>query len=726
MKSFKFIGLYFFIAFLHACSSEVFDDNYSVGRDQSVALGISMDKIVPVNMNSRADTEDFNKILGNIHDLNIRVHKTDKSVVDFYCNGSTITQSGPVKGKKPVKNANVYYIDGKDLAAFATNRVTLMHCGDILAREVDYIEVIANKEADLHGVANWNTVKETGAVIDKNYCMMYGKIHGDASVVNTHNGLNCRIFNVQLKRTRAFVTVKIQDAGLNDNVVIYPVKVSLYNVPKECALTSLLSSSNKKNAISTIGESELQGQQHELRGEIGKGKGMLDHVGEHATATNIPTGFRPLYLFENLQGERKDLNPATASHITKYPDANWTVADAKNRDKNYRYSYVQVDARYRFKKGNEEIGGFVAYRFFLGNNANTNFDVEGNAYYKLTLNLKGFGGAKEDGKTTPDGKRLVINDTDASWRVDLDVNDFGFEKSNYEFDSHGLEGSVNVVGTNWELVKATGGGLTSWLTINTKSIPGLEWASPTTEGFKFNIVNGKIYFRVQPMMYGSGHLDPDGWFDEKTYTLSKPYREMKMVIKKTGGTAKDTMTVTVRQYCPIPVTYQVNMGGKPSNQTVFMERFEEYDPGILGFPWLYQGDNLAKSHNINGLNYNFKYGESLSINQVGENALYLNDKSSASYKCFDKGNNIGPIGAPVSYYVLPTQGMMKALLEYNHDPKYGPFEPIHRFEDYWTSTVLDAEKTATIYYDSQLMKFVSTKDRTLRKRIRAVYAPYRW
>ena len=42
--------------------------------------------------------------------------------------------------------------------------------------------------------------------------------------------------------------------------------------------------------------------------------------------------------------------------------------------------------------------------------------------------LKGFGGAKEDGKVDGNGK-LVVNKEDLSWRVDMNTRDWGFEKS---------------------------------------------------------------------------------------------------------------------------------------------------------------------------------------------------------------------------------------------------------------------------------------------------------
>ena len=49
--------------------------------------------------------------------------------------------------------------------------------------------------------------------------------------------------------------------------------------------------------------------------------------------------------------------------------------------------------------------GRLFYRFFLGDNAFTNFEVERNAHYNVTLNLTGKGGVDE-----------------ASWRVTKDFN----------------------------------------------------------------------------------------------------------------------------------------------------------------------------------------------------------------------------------------------------------------------------------------------------------------
>ena len=64
-------------------------------------------------------------------------------------------------------------------------------------------------------------------------------------------------------------------------------------------------------------------------------------------------------------------------------------------------SYIRVEAEYSEMGAN----GKIVYRFFLGDDAFTNFAVERNAHYNVTLNLTGKGGVDE-----------------ASWRVTKDFN----------------------------------------------------------------------------------------------------------------------------------------------------------------------------------------------------------------------------------------------------------------------------------------------------------------
>ena len=472
---------------------------------------------------------------------------------------------------------------------------------------------------------------------------------------------------------------------------------------------------------------------------IGSLDGVTKSLGNHIEkGDNVqPKDFRPIFMYENTQGK---YNVKNTDHVTKYPAGITTVADAKNRDKNFKYSYIELEADYKLRQNNTvKIGGKIIYRFFLGADATSDFNVEGNGYYRLTLSLSGFGGAKEDGKIDAKGN-LVVNNKDLSWRVDMQTSDWGFEKDQYDFDSHYIDGAVNVVGNNWKFKRVVkGDGNSSWLTLNIQKHLGEEWANPTTiveQNCKLNIVDGKLRFNIQPMVCGTGaSLDPAGYFDETTYKKPINYREMQIEVMNIDD--KKTQIVTVRQYAPIPVV--------ANGETFYMERFEEYGEDeagriIIGYPWGFAGNNLKSLKDHNNFNVSYHYGNT-NKNNTGLNSNYLyysspkpkglDRLSIASGVCFEKGQSGVKQGAEVYYYALPTEVMMNAMFNKasEYDSSWGPFEPMHIYEDYWTSTVEKATPTESRYFDGNSTTYKNTDATHTRndlKRVRAVYTVHKW
>ena len=67
---------------------------------------------------------------------------------------------------------------------------------------------------------------------------------------------------------------------------------------------------------------------------------------------------------------------------------------------------------------------------------------------------------------------------------------------------------------------------------------------------------------------------------------------------------------------------------------------------------------------------------------------------------------------------------MQAMLNYQHKEEWGPFEPIYRGSNYWTSSVLSGAKKETRYWNGS--GFASTPDRNQKMRVRAVYTHHQW
>ncbi len=187
-----------------------------------------------------------------------------------------------------------------------------------------------------------------------------------------------------LKRIYSMVTVKMEfDSKFNKNIQIIPQSVQLKHIPTTGQL-------KENNMINSSSECLIDGEKIE--------KGSSDAhflLEDHSSAT-------PLFLYENRQpkgknmGDERTKTPAGISQAT-------AMSEIIKTDR--KCSYIEIVAQY-IKSGNAEGAGSgtITYRFFLGENATDNFDVQRNYHYKVTLSLTGDGGKDE-----------------ATWRVEADL-----------------------------------------------------------------------------------------------------------------------------------------------------------------------------------------------------------------------------------------------------------------------------------------------------------------
>jgi len=187
-----------------------------------------------------------------------------------------------------------------------------------------------------------------------------------------------------LKRIYSMVTVKMEfDSKFNKNIQIIPQSVQLKHIPTTGQL-------KENNMINSSSECLIDGEKIE--------KGSSDAhflLEDHSSAT-------PLFLYENRQpkgknmGDERTKTPAGISQAT-------AMSEIIKTDR--KCSYIEIVAQY-IKSGNADGAGSgtITYRFFLGENATDNFDVQRNYHYKVTLSLTGDGGKDE-----------------ATWRVEADL-----------------------------------------------------------------------------------------------------------------------------------------------------------------------------------------------------------------------------------------------------------------------------------------------------------------
>lgn len=554
---------------------------------------------------------------------------------------------------------------------------------------------------EIYAIANYNnsiTVKTIDALKQlkqtaadgqpnrANDCMMFG------STKQLTNG------TLSLKRTLAMFSVKIDGSGLKEGVRITPKRMSLHNVPKYCFI-------GNDNKINHSDEFVSSGQTIDLTNA--EGWGALTNTTEFVGGHELEPGTIPMFMFENLQGTNENI--AIGDQINKHPKeyTGSTPADLQSfldGNNGNKYSYILVEAEYYYQdpqNSNKGVQGTIAYRFLLGNNAYNDFNIKRNNYYQVTLTLKGNGGANEDGKEDADGN-LIVNKEDLSWRIDMNIKDWGFVKDNFDFDCHATHGYIEVVGDdNWEITSLTGD--KSWIKFYSEKSE--EWVEPTPSIYNECGRDGRIEYYVQTWaLNATGFTGSEDISREITLTITSKVNK------------EDHQTVTMRQWTPIKIANKV-----------WVERFEEED----NLAWGYMDNDMSGTVSRDkpfSFNTNFNFGESTTQHGL-YNTWFMyfkeNETSPVQTYCYRKSGRDLPHGAPTSTsddYCLPDAETMKTIMNFKYTGT-NPFQPLRTDKDYWTGSA--DSKQSTYYLDSATKTLKTTQDRNATKRARAIYVtPY--
>lgn len=651
------------------------DDNYDICPDQAekIQLTLTLPEQTRIATNTRATSSRFDYSIVN----NINLVLIDKSN----------------------KIERVYYFDEKGMTPNDGNVSMTSSSLPIKPEEGDnqrFITIVGNK-GDFENIACIYTVANYGKAIENTITTLEQLTHlkQTASDGQPNKKDNCMMFGsttqlsngtISLKRTLAMFSVKMDGTNLKEGVRITPTKISLHNVPTSCFI-------GIDNKINSKNESVATGQVIDVTNADGWGALTKERktIGGH----EHETGTIPMFMFENRQGIN---NKITSDEVTKAPEG-YTGNSPKDLqlflEKEQKYTYILIEAEYYYQDPhNSNIGvhGNIAYRFLLGNNIYNDFNIDRNNYYQITLSLTDKGGAKEDGKTDSDGN-LLINDKDLSWRVEMDIQDWGFVKDDFDFDAHATHGYIEVVGDGWKIVGAQSSGYESFIKFYSEKQK--RWLEPTGYGGECG-KDGKIEYYVQTWSWQG-----DG-FDKAEYDKS---REIVLTLSK----GNETQSVTIKQWTPIYI-----------RKNVWVERFEENEENLA---WGYEGSNLNTTISYDYTQYNFSFGEKTTYNGLNNTwYMYYGDKnaSPAQAYCYKKrGIDLGEHGAPAptpDNYCLPDAEIMKEIMNFEYKGK-NPFQPIRTDQDYWTGSANNNGET--YYYTGNVLK--KTTERNLRKRVRAIY-----
>lgn len=661
------------------------DDNYDICPDQAekIQLTLTLPEQTRIATNTRATSSRLDySIVNNINLLLVNKNNQIEKVYYFNEMGMTpddgnVSMTRSLLPMKPEDGDNKRHIT-------------------IVGEEGEFdnistIYTVANygKAIDMKAVSTVDQLKalkqtaSDGQPNKQGDCMMFG------STNQLNNG------TISLKRTLAMFSVKMDGTNLKEGVRITPKRISLHNVPKSCFIGT-------DNKINNKNESAKDGQVVDVTNADGWGALTKERktIGGHEKED----GTIPMFMFENRQGIN---NKITSDEVTKAPEG-YTGNSPKELqsflDKDQKYTYILIEADYYYQdphNSNVGVHGNIAYRFLLGNNIYNDFNIDRNNYYQITLSLTDKGGAKEDGKTDENGN-LLINDKDLSWRVEMNIKDWGFVKDDFDFDAHATHGYLEIVGEDWSI----GGSSASWIKFYSNE---KGWIEPTHYGDCGK--NGKIEFYIQPWSWYVGG------FDKETKDIS---RQITLELTKKGH---ETQYVTIKQWTPIYI-----------KTNVWVERFEENEEELA---WGYMDSEMSGSGNVtqgaNQGNKSFSFGTSTTF-QGMQNTWYMyyntKNESPAQIYCYRKGGyDLGegnglPSNVNADFYAMPDAETMKAIMEYEYKGS-NPFQPIRTDKEYWTGSANNNNKKETYYCtkDSNTGEVVlkTTTQRNAKKRVRAIY-----
>lgn len=329
------------------------------GGDQEVEglrLSLSIAASDVISPLTKASATDANAI----NDLNILVYnKDDNSLVkDLYLTNSEL------KGLSVANDSEVNAID-YDVA---------LQNGSYRVRVIANVGSLSNKSFD-------EIDRLSYAVTSTNLPQMVMSASSDNVSVSAGKGSAV----LSLKRIYAMISVSVNTSGLKDRT-IKPLKVSLHQVPA----TGKLFMNNLIPANPSSSDYITEADMIEFSDPVENVSSMKDNS--------------VFFMYENKQPDGVCLlkdGKYVEAYKTPASLGNTPIKDVATVETDKTCSYIRVEAEYSEMGAN----GKIVYRFFLGDNAFTNFAVERNAHYNVTLNLTGKGGVDE-----------------ASWRVTKDFN----------------------------------------------------------------------------------------------------------------------------------------------------------------------------------------------------------------------------------------------------------------------------------------------------------------
>lgn len=360
MKAIKYIYALFLgllMLGLGSCMEET-EVNGGEPKVEGLRLSLSVSASDVISPLTKASVDGANAI----NDLNILVYNKDNSEL---AKGLYLTDTG----------LNGLSVDNNEKDK-AVNYDMILPNGSYRVR------VIANAGSDLTS-KSFDEINNLSYGMSDNLPEMIMSASSDDVSVSKGSGS----VTLSLERIYAMISVSVNTSGLLEGRTITPTKVSLHHVPSK----GMLFSPNRIPANPEASDYIAKTEELDFPEPVNNVSSLKDKV---------------FFMYENMQPDGVCLwkdEQYVEAYKTPASLGSTPTKDAASVENDKTCSYIRVEANYSDKE--DGTNGTIVYRFFLGEDAYTNFEVQRNTRYNVTLNLTGKGGIDE-----------------ASWRVTKDFN----------------------------------------------------------------------------------------------------------------------------------------------------------------------------------------------------------------------------------------------------------------------------------------------------------------
>ena len=350
--------------------------------------------------------------------------------------------------------AYAIYCEGKKIASSPSPAVTL--CKDVkynyyaVSGEPASWFMFPGNESDMDVAANYTAeARSFEELIADNASlpMSFHALNLLPSEMDSYDGSADGTIVFPLERLYARANLRVDTSSLDEGVTINSLTMSVRNAAASCALFNPESVNWKYVALMSSGDYDDS------------------YISPDVTYV--------LYIPENLQGDLLPDNDNAAGKSEEFLSS----AEAA------RTTYIEVSVNYTVPGGG---GGDVKYRFYPGKNATSNFDIERNRTYDITLRLSSDGlyldgSWKMDNSGFSDGRSLTLQ----AQAYNTLPGDWIWLRCNYDYPLKASDGNASALDWSYKYRTADG------YAFGTKSqIDG--WISSGTAPPYTPIVAGKL------------------------------------------------------------------------------------------------------------------------------------------------------------------------------------------------------------------------------------------